>query len=94
MIALPIEAMSISDTTEIVDPNVFRTPLTELTDREYPNNPDKKFRSKNYTRVDYNEVVFNRLEEGHFDIAFLPMDKRYPKVTLEAINLMEFIPTI
>jgi len=71
-----------------------KTALTELTDKEYPNNPDKKYRSNVYTKVDYNEVIFTSTGGMTFDIEFQPQDKKYPTITLSDIHLAEYIPTI
>jgi len=86
-------ARALNDTTVVVN-RVHRTALVELTDKEYPNNPDKKYRSNTYSKVDYNEVIFDEVGEGRYNIEFVPMDEKYPKVAMEEINLMEFIPTI
>jgi len=88
-----LQANVLSDTTAAIKVK-HKTALVELTDKEYPNNPDKKYRSKTYTKVDYDEVIFDEVSDGKFNIEFLPMDDKFPKVTLNAINLMEYIPTI
>lgn len=72
---------------------VYKTELIELTDREYPNNPDKKNRSRTYTKVDYNSLSITANGDLHH-IEILPADAKYPKVTFKDVNLMEFIPTI
>jgi len=83
-----------SDSTFISSKSEHKTALTELTDREYPNNPDKKYRSRVYTKVDYTEVVFSPTGGMKFDVEFQPQDSKYPTITLDNINLAEYIPTV
>ncbi|MBT8220362.1 MAG: hypothetical protein KJP00_11075 [Bacteroidia bacterium] len=89
-----IALASVSDSTITSSTDMHSAPLTELSDREYPNNPDKKFRSKNYTKVDYNKIDIERHTSGKFNISIRPTNDRYPTVFLHDIDLMEYIPTI
>jgi len=67
--------------------------LTELSDEEYPDNPDISVRHSKYSETEMGAIEFIRNGEG-FDIVITPSKKEDDTVRMNGIHLMEFIPTI
>lgn len=79
----------------IGDQKVFKAELKELSDEEYPDNPDMMIRSEldgNYFR---SNVEFRmKSDDWTYDILFLPENEISDTLILENVNLEEFIPTV
>ena len=71
----------------------FIAQLTELSDFDYPDNPDVMVRHKKYTTSVMESIQFI---EGinSFDLVIHPTNKDDDTVFLNAIHLMEFMPTV
>lgn len=79
----------------IGDQTLFSTPLTELSDEEYPDNPDMLIRSDLDGKYSRSKVEFRMKENVWiYDILFLPNNDFADTIILENVNLEEFIPTI
>lgn len=66
--------------------------IVELTDEEYPDNPDIGFRSKNYRWNSFDTGELLNVEKGTGDLCFYGEDG--DTITFESLDLLEFIPTI
>lgn len=80
---------SVEATEEIV----FTALLTEMTDEEYPDNPDITIRHPKYVETEMEAITFNQKEQG-FDITIFPSNTNDDTVIMQGIDLMEFIPSI
>jgi hypothetical protein len=79
----------------IGDQKIFKAPLKELSDEDYPDNPDMMIRSELDGQYSRSEVEFRMKDsEWVYDVVFLPNNERADTVILENVNLEEFIPTI
>ena len=72
---------------------IYNAELTELSDQEYPDNPDISVRHDKYVETEMNEISFVQDDEG-FDIVVVPTSHEDDTVRLDNIQLMEFMPTI
>jgi len=68
--------------------------IQELTDQEYPDNPDIGFRSKNYSSDFFREGQLIPKPNGEYDILIHTMDKYQDTIIFKSIDLDEFIPTV
>jgi len=87
-----LSATSLSSNTG-EQPYVYGFNITELTDQDYPDNPDIGFRSESYTSNYFGEGQLVLKDSNLFDVEFFTTDGK-DKIILPAIDLMEFIPTI
>lgn len=72
---------------------VYRAKIKELTDQDYPDNPDKSIEHSLAGSFSHSEVVVE--EYGmNFSLVFLPNNKESDTLILKDINLLEFIPTV
>ena len=67
--------------------------LKELSDVDYPDNPDISIRHSKYTETEMNEITFIQNDHG-FDLIISPTNIDDDTVLMNAIQLMEFIPSI
>lgn len=84
-----------SENTPIASENntSYSATLTELSDQEYPDNPDVMVRHNKYTSSIMEEILF--IKNGDtYDIKILPSNDGDDTVFMSSISLMEFIPTI
>lgn len=72
---------------------VYAAELTELSDIDYPDNPDIMVRHEKYVSTVMNEIQFVKKPEG-FDLVISPTVQGDDTVKMNGIQLMEFIPTI
>jgi len=74
-------------------PTIYKADLRELTDEEYPDNPDISIRHPKSTETVMENISFE--EKGHaFDIIVYPTNSEDDTVAMKNIHLMEFIPSI
>ncbi|MDG1147903.1 MAG: hypothetical protein P8N52_06310 [Crocinitomicaceae bacterium] len=67
--------------------------LTELSDEEYPDNPDISVRHPKYIETTMDSIEFLQSDVG-FTLVITPENEGDDTVKLNGIRLMEFIPTI
>lgn len=72
---------------------VFSASLRELSDDEYPDNPDITVRHEKCVETTMKSIEFIRKGES-FDVLLIPDDAKDDTARLFEIDLMEFIPTI
>jgi len=68
--------------------------IQELTDEEYPDNPDIGFRSKNYSSDFFEQGSIISKSNNRYDILFYTKDKYQDTIVFENMDLDEFIPTV
>ena len=73
--------------------SVYMASLTELSDQEYPDNPDISVRHHKYIHTNMSSIEFIK-SGGTFNIVITPENDRDDTVKMTGIHLMEFIPTI
>lgn len=71
----------------------FLVNVTELTDEQYPDNPDIGFRSKNYGKPSHNQVSIKRLENGNFSFTFLPGNELSDSIVLGEVDVTAYMPS-
>lgn len=71
----------------------FIAELTELSDEEYPDNPDITVRHEKYVDTKMNSIEFVKSGEL-FDVIVIPSNTEDDTVFMGGIQLMEFIPTV
>jgi hypothetical protein len=73
---------------------IHHTEIHSLSDEQYPDNPDLENRSSQYNKISYSNIRFIP-EEGEFNysIALVDQNNDLHQLTLENIDLNEFIPT-
>lgn len=67
--------------------------LDELSDKEYPFNPDISIRHSKATYPSYKHLEINRNTDSTFSFTFVPKNNK-DTIKLSEINLMEWIPTV
>ena len=82
-----------SDTIKSEDKTTFSVSLRELSDEEYPDNPDITVRHEKCVETTMKSIEFIRKGEL-FDIYLIPDNAKDDTAHLFEIDLMEFIPTI
>lgn len=68
--------------------------MKEMTDEEYPDNNDMESRCGDWKQYKHHKVSIKREDSTNFTITFLPSNKNSDTITIENINLLEWIPTI
>ena len=68
--------------------------IQELTDEEYPDNPDIGFRSKNYSSDFFTKGQLIAKPNGQYDILIHTTEKYQDTIVFKSIDLDEFIPTV
>lgn len=71
----------------------FSADLKELSDEDYPDNPDISIRHKKYVETEMNSISFNQNEDA-FDLIITPSNNEDDTVIMQGVKLMEFIPSI
>jgi len=66
--------------------------LTELSDKDYPDNPDMSIRSFLDGSYSHKEVVISN-NKGSFTFLFTPNNKKSDTLIVSGIDIMEFIPS-
>ena len=67
--------------------------LTEMTDEEYPDNPDITVRHAKYVETEMNSIEFVK-SGAVFNLVIVPTNANDDTVYMDGIHLMEFIPTV
>ena len=73
--------------------NEFRVQIEELTDNQYPDNPDRSIQHSLTGAFSHSEVVIDRIGDS-FNLIFLPKNTQSDSLILSNVNLMEFMPTV
>lgn len=85
----------VQDSVIIEEPLITKAPIQELTDTEYPDNPDISIRHQLDGTFSHKEVDFIRSEETkNFDVIFYPNNEKSDTILIKNINLLEWIPAI
>lgn len=71
----------------------YSAELTELSDEEYPDNPDVMVRHTKYVETEMNSIELFPNGEN-FDFVFIPNNATDDTVRMNNIAVMEFIPTV
>ncbi len=79
--------------SSVEEANIFRANLREISDEDYPDNPDISIRHPKYVETTMESISFEQKENG-FDIVIYPSNKSDDTVTMKNIDLMEFIPSV
>jgi hypothetical protein len=80
-------AMSVKDTHQ------WTVKLSELSDKNYKHNPDISIRHKDSKNITYSNLELDRNSDKTFNFSFIP-ENSVDTITLESIELMEWLPTI
>lgn len=92
-ITIILLACNNSSDTEQIEGNEFTFEVKNLSDEEYPDNPDIGFRSTNYKNNYFKNGKIKRTEDSLiFTLQFFSQSK--DTILLKGINISEFIPTI
>jgi len=67
--------------------------LKELSDVDYPDNPDISIRHEKYTETVMSSIVFTQNDHA-FELTILPTNQDDDTIVMNDIQLMEFIPSI
>lgn len=70
----------------------WSVPLRELSDEEYPNNPDMAIRHSQYPQVAYASVQLLQSDTNRFSITIVP-EAHTDTITLAEVDFREWIPT-
>jgi len=88
----PINTESVQVIT-LTEEGYYANPIKELTDNDYPDNPDIQIRHSSDGKFSHKEVQVSRIENsGNFNIYFIPNNEMSDTILLENINLLEWIP--
>ena len=68
--------------------------VQNLSDAEYPDNPDIGFVSKNYDHEFLNSGEIVELENDNYEFSFFSKNDEEAKIVLPSIPIMEFMPSI
>ena len=80
---------------ELASPNLtYEAPLKELTDADYPDNPDISIRSALDGTYSHNIARFEPLPNGHFDVVFPPANAQSDTLRLLNLDLVEWMPAV
>lgn len=74
--------------------SIYPFEITELTDQQYPDNPDIGFRSENYKTEYFTLGSIKAHENGSYSINFLANESNSDTLSLVEISLDEFMPSI
>ena len=80
-------------TSQTVNHPAVSADLQELSDVDYPDNPDITIRHKKYTETVMKSITFAQ-DEHAFNLTILPENTDDDTVVMNDIHLMEFIPSI
>jgi len=73
----------------------FESPIKELNDREYPDNPDIQIRHARDGKFSHDKILFQPQEKtGYFDVMITPKNKDSDTLIFENLYLLEWIPTV
>lgn len=74
---------------------VYTAELVELSDSEYPDNPDIDIRSELDGRFAHSNIRFSPTgKHGYYDIVIDPENADSDTIRLSGVNLLEWIPTV
>ena len=89
-----VDTVELSQTlTESTEVKIHSANLQELSDEEYPDNPDITIRHPKYVETTMETISFEKKENG-FDIVIYPSNENDDTVIMKNIALMEFMPSI
>jgi len=72
--------------------SIYQVHIKEFSKEEYPDNPSRGYRSKDFGKYPHDSIRFTRTGEWTFNIQLLPKNDDRAKVTLQEVNLKRFIP--
>ncbi|MCT4582119.1 MAG: hypothetical protein N4A35_11945 [Flavobacteriales bacterium] len=82
------------ETVEYNQELVYEASMKEMTDEEYPDNNDIESRCADWERYKHHQIKVQRIDTTNFTLTFYPSNKHSDTITIENINLLEWIPTI
>lgn len=72
----------------------FSAGITELSDEEYPDNPDLGSMSSNYHSISHDSVVLLRKENGNFQFIITPGNANSDSIVFDDININVYMPSV
>ena len=69
-----------------------RTTITELKDKDYPDNPDISIRSELDGLYSHKEVIISK-KDSFFTFSFIPNNDKSDTLIVSNVDIMEFIPS-
>ena len=89
-----VETISTSQNQfEAADGEIYVADLQEMSDEEYPDNPDIPIRHPKYIETVMEAISFEK-KNNSFEITIFPSNNSDDTVVMENIDLMEFTPSI
>lgn len=73
--------------------NYWQTPVKEMTDAQYPDNPSLESRHSKAKQTLYENIAITRQVHDHFDVAILPHQPTAATVKIKNVPLLEWMPT-
>jgi len=75
-------------------PSHYEVAMTELTDAQYPDDPDIPLRSKNYGTYSFKDIQINWIDSVTFSMVLLPANAQTDSIVFPSLKLREWIPTV
>ncbi len=72
----------------------FEASITELTEKEYPDDPDIALRGKNYGKLKFSRVQLHPLNADEFRLVLVPANLSTDTITFPKLKITEWIPTV
>lgn len=79
---------------EAVFSHSFNVHVDELTDNDYPDNPDIGFRHSSYGEFSHDSIVVSQVGEQSFNLTLLPGNGLSDTIFFTDVNLFAFMPVI
>ena len=73
--------------------NRWETPVKEMTDAQYPDNPNLELRHSDAKQIAYKSIEITRQADGFFDVAIQPHQANMAGVKIKNMPLLEWMPT-
>ena len=78
----------------IAEGSIFKSPIKELSDKEYPDNPDIATRHILDGSFSHHTVAVERTKNTAFNLLFYPANEQSDTLIFTNINLLEYMPTV
>ncbi len=81
-----------ADSSEVSD--VYRIGITELSDAEYPNNPDLGNLTSNYHSLSHDSLIIVKNTDATFRLVIMPANLESDTIVFDSLNLYTYIPAL
>ncbi|WP_028522942.1 hypothetical protein [Runella limosa] len=71
----------------------WQTPVKEMTDEQYPDNPNLTSRHPKAQQILYKTIAIQQQVDDKFDFELLPQKNETPTIKIKGIPLLEWMPT-